>query len=147
VAEAQRPRHDADAESETASPAGPAQQRQPDPFATDDPDLAASDDPGPDGELVGERLEPLPGAAGGPPRRSGGVGAAIGAAMLGLDQAMGRKPREEAPIVIDASGEPGDIDADGIEVRLGDDLAVVAPPQPRTSAVGRAARRTRRRRG
>ena len=43
------------------------------------------------------------------------AGVMLAAGMLGLDEAMGlRKPREEAPIVVEASDEPIDIDADGI---------------------------------
>jgi hypothetical protein len=63
-------------------------------------------------------------------RRHGVIGAAIGAGMLGLDIALGRKPKEEAPVVITASGEPGDIDTDGIEIPVDDETSVYAPPQP-----------------
>ena len=47
-----------------------------------------------------------------------GAAAMIAAGMLALDEALGRKPREEAPIVVDANGQPVDIDTDGIEVRV-----------------------------
>jgi len=78
-----------------------------------------------------------------------GVAALIAAGMLGLDEALGRKPREEAPIVVDANGEPVDIDSDGIEVRVADagggEVAVAAPALPRSaplpSAKSSAARR------
>ena len=46
-------------------------------------------------------------------RRHGGVGAIMAAGMFGLDQALGRKPKEEAPIVMAASDEPVDIDQRG----------------------------------
>ena len=36
--------------------------------------------------------------------------------MFGLDQALGRKPKEEAPIVMAASDKPVDIDHEGIIV-------------------------------
>jgi hypothetical protein len=66
-------------------------------------------------------------------RRHGLGGAMLAAGMLGLDQAvLGRKPREEIPVVVDANSDPVDIDADGISVALGDDTQVVAPPLPRT---------------
>jgi hypothetical protein len=64
-------------------------------------------------------------------RRHGGIGAMLAAGMLGLDQVLGRKPREEAPVVVDANSDPIDIDTDGITVDLHDDLAVHAPPQQR----------------
>jgi hypothetical protein len=65
-------------------------------------------------------------------RRHGTAGAALAAGMLGVDQIVnGRKPREEAPIVIAANSDPLDIDTDGISLSLADaDVAV--PPLPRT---------------
>ena len=50
--------------------------------------------------------------------------------MFGLDIALGRKPKEDAPIVVTASGEPGNIDDDGIEIPIDDTTSVYAPPQP-----------------
>jgi hypothetical protein len=64
-------------------------------------------------------------------RRHGAAGAIMAASMFGLDQALGRKPREEAPIVISTGDEPIDIDDDGIVVAIDDNTSVVAPPQPR----------------
>jgi hypothetical protein len=64
-------------------------------------------------------------------RRHGSAGAIIAAGMLGLDQVLGRKPREEAPIVISTGDEPIDIDDDGIVLQIDDQTSVVAPPQPR----------------
>ena len=73
------------------------------------------------------------------------AGAILAAGMLGLDQAMGmRKPREEAPIVVDASDEPVDIDADGIVVPVDESTAVHAPPQPRSTPISTSRRRRRR---
>jgi hypothetical protein len=73
------------------------------------------------------------------------AGAMLAAGMLGLDQAMGlRKPREEAPIVVDASDDPIDIDADGIVVPVDERTAVHAPPQPRSGPIGTSRRRRRR---
>lgn len=63
-------------------------------------------------------------------RRHGAAGAMLAAGMFGLDIAMGRKPKEEAPIVMAASSEPVDIDKDGIEVPIDDTTSVYAPPQP-----------------
>ena len=63
-------------------------------------------------------------------RRHGSAGAILAAGMFGLDIAMGRKPKEEAPIVMAASSEPVDIDKDGIEVPIDENTSVWAPPQP-----------------
>lgn len=72
------------------------------------------------------------------------AGVMLAAGMLGLDEAMGlRKPREEAPIVVEASDEPIDIDADGILLAY-DTTSVHAPPQPRSYPVGSLRRRRRR---
>ena len=59
-------------------------------------------------------------------------GAIVAAGMFGLDQALGRKPKEEAPIVMAAADEPVDIDHEGIIVPVDDGVSVVAPPQPRS---------------
>ncbi len=77
-------------------------------------------------------------------RRHGSMGAVIAAGMLGLDQAMGRKPREEAPIVMAASDEPIDIDTDGIVVPVDDETSVLAPAQPRVDPFAPRPRRRRR---
>lgn len=58
-------------------------------------------------------------------------GAMLAAAMLGLDIALGRKPREEIPIVVDANGDPVDIDGEGIVVPIDDHANAVTPPLPR----------------
>ena len=79
-------------------------------------------------------------------RRHGGVGAIMAAGMFGLDQALGRKPKEEAPIVMAASDEPVDIDHEGITVPVDDSVSIVAPPQPRTDPLtSRRQRRGKRR--
>ena len=92
-----------------------------------------------DAEVAGDRA-PEPFDAGGDmstriahaKRRHGTAGAALAAGMLGIDQIVnGRKPREEAPIVIASNSDPLDIDTDGISLSLADaDVAV--PPLPRT---------------
>jgi hypothetical protein len=75
-------------------------------------------------------------------RRHGAAGAIVAAGMFGLDQALGRKPKEEAPIVMAASDQPVDIDHEGIRVPVDGDVSVIAPPQPRSDPLP-----TRRRRG
>jgi hypothetical protein len=64
--------------------------------------------------------------------------------MFGLDQALGRKPKEEAPIVMAASDQPVDIDHDGIRVPVDDGVSVIAPPQPRSDPLPTRRRRRRR---
>jgi len=63
-------------------------------------------------------------------RRHGATGAILAAGMFGVDIALGRKPKEEAPIVVAAPTEPTDIDDEGIHIPIDDRTAVYAPPQP-----------------
>jgi hypothetical protein len=73
-----------------------------------------------------QSFDPVRGAR----RRHGTAGAILAAGMFGLDQALGRKPKEEAPIVMAAADEPVDIDHEGIIVPVDNSVSVVAPPQP-----------------
>jgi len=77
-------------------------------------------------------------------RRHGTAGAIVAAGMLGLDQVLGRKPKEEAPIVMAASDQPVDIDDSGITVPVDEGTSVVAPPQPRSDPIAAKRRRKRR---
>ncbi len=77
-------------------------------------------------------------------RRHGAAGAIVAAGMFGLDQALGRKPKEEAPIVMAAADEPVDIDHEGIIVPVDDGLSVIAPAQPRSEPLPSRRRRKRR---
>jgi hypothetical protein len=77
-------------------------------------------------------------------RRHGAAGAIVAAGMFGLDQALGRKPKEEAPIVMAAADEPVDIDHEGIIVPVDRDVSVIAPPQPRSEPLPSRRRRKRR---
>jgi hypothetical protein len=77
-------------------------------------------------------------------RRHGAAGAIVAAGMFGLDQALGRKVKEEAPVVIAASDKPVDIDEEGITVPVGESMSVVAPPQPRSDPLPSRRRRSRR---
>jgi hypothetical protein len=69
-------------------------------------------------------------------RRKGGVaGAAMAGAMLALSEIYEGPRRDEIVATAESPGEPGDIDKDGIEVRVGD-VDVWAPPpnsSPNTS--------------
>jgi hypothetical protein len=77
-------------------------------------------------------------------RRHGAAGAMLAAGMFGLDQFLGRKAKEEAPIVMAASDQPVDIDSEGIVVPVDDRFSVVAPPQPRSDPLPSRKRRRRR---
>lgn len=85
-------------------------------------------------------FDPIRGAR----RRYGSAGAIVAAGMFGLDQAMGLRPKEEAPIVMAASDEPVDIDDHGITVPVDERLSVVVPPQPRSDPLPARRRRKRR---
>jgi len=60
--------------------------------------------------------------------RHGSLGAMVFSGMLGLDKILGRKPKDEGAVVWEASGEPEDIDADGISIALDDETQVVSHP-------------------
>jgi hypothetical protein len=62
-------------------------------------------------------------------RKGGAAGAAMAGAMLAVSEIYEGPPKDDAPITVEASGEPGDIDEDGIEVSV-DDTNVWAPPPP-----------------
>ncbi len=74
-------------------------------------------------------VEPISDPIGTARRRHGAAGAILAAGMFGLDIALGRKPKEEAPVVVDAAGEPTDIDTDGIRISLDDHTDIIAAPQ------------------
>jgi hypothetical protein len=54
--------------------------------------------------------------------------AALAGAMLGLREVLD-PPKDDVAVVVEASGEPGDIDAEGITVPTVDGRMVAAPPQ------------------
>ncbi len=66
-------------------------------------------------------------------RRHGAAGAIVAAGMLGLEQVLGRKPKQEAPVVVAAPTDPIDVDRDGIAVVVDDEMSIVAPALPRTA--------------
>jgi hypothetical protein len=76
-------------------------------------------------------------------RRHGTAGAIVAAGMLGIEQVLGRKPKEEAPIVVAAPTDPLDVDRDGIAVVIDDEVALVAPALPRTAPVQRQNKRNK----
>lgn len=64
-------------------------------------------------------------------RRKGGVaGAALAGSMLALRDIYEGPPKDQLPIEIEASGDPHDVDRDGISMTV-DGIDVSAPPLPR----------------
>lgn len=78
-------------------------------------------------------------------RRYGAAGAIVAAGMLGLDKVLGRKPKDDGAQVQEAVGEPGDIDARGIEIDVDDERRVHSHPS-RRPAHGHRRRVVKRRR-
>jgi hypothetical protein len=68
-------------------------------------------------------------------RRRGGVaGAAMAGAMLAVSEIVEGPPKDDAPVTVEASGDPNDLDKDGIDVQVGD-VDVSAPPLERLDPV------------
>ena len=61
-------------------------------------------------------------------QRYGTVGAMLAGGMLVFDKLLGRKPKEEAAVVIEAASEPGNIDDNGITLVVDANTTVVSPP-------------------
>jgi len=61
-------------------------------------------------------------------QRYGTVGAILAGGMLVFDKLLGRKPKEEAAVVIEAASEPGNIDDNGITLVVDANTTVVSPP-------------------
>ena len=77
-------------------------------------------------------------------QRYGTVGAMLAGGMVVFDKLLGRKPKEDAAIIVEASGEPGDIDTDGINFVLDDNTAVSSPPPQARVGLRRQVRKRRR---
>jgi hypothetical protein len=93
------------------------------------------------GEDVAIELAPISDPIGTARRRHGLAGGMLAAGMFGIDVALGRKPKEEAPVVVAASDQPIDIDTDGIEIPIDERTSVFAPPQPPTDPLPRRRRK------
>jgi hypothetical protein len=93
-----------------------------------------------------EAIAPLPPVSdpvGTARRRHGAAGAVLAAGLFGVDIALGRKPKEEVPVVVDAAGEPTNFDKDGMRIPIGDGAHVVAPPLPPSTPPATKPRRRR----
>lgn len=73
--------------------------------------------------------------------RHGSVGAIVFSAMLGVDKVLGRKPKDEGAVIWEASGEPEDIDANGISIDI--DLETKVVSHLGTDKVARRVRKKR----
>lgn len=63
-------------------------------------------------------------------RRYGTGGAIIAAIGLGIDEAIFGKPkRDQGSVVVDAPGEPGDVDRDGISMEVDEVTSVEVQAQ------------------
>lgn len=77
-------------------------------------------------------------------QRYGTVGALLAGGMVVFDRLLGRKPHQEAAVVIEASGEPGNIDREGITLILSESTTVISPAPYARSQRARRVRRRRR---
>lgn len=76
-------------------------------------------------------------------RRKGGVaGAAMAGAMMAVAEIYEGPPKEDAPVTVEASSDPTDIDRDGVDVSVGE-VDVSAPALQRIDPVGDDRRRPR----
>ena len=76
-------------------------------------------------------------------RRNGVATAMLAGALFGLRDVL-ESPKETAPVTVEASGEPTDIDSDGMSIPIDERTMAVAPPQLNSRQPSR--RRTPRRR-
>jgi hypothetical protein len=77
-------------------------------------------------------------------RRHGIAGAILAGGMIAIDQIMGRKPKEQPAAVQEFSGEPEDIDTNGISIALDENTTVFSPAPHRRGTQPRTVRRRRR---
>ena len=69
-------------------------------------------------------------------RRKGGIaGAAMAGAMVAVAEIYEGPRKDDAPVTVEASSDPDDVDLDGIDVDV-DGVQVTAPPLERLPVVG-----------
>jgi hypothetical protein len=77
-------------------------------------------------------------------RKGGAAGAAMAGAMLAVAEIYEGPPKDDAPVTVEASSDPHDVDRDGIDVTVGE-VGVTAPALERLDpVVDDPARRARR---
>lgn len=77
-------------------------------------------------------------------RRHGIAGAILAGGMIAIDQIMGRKPKEQPAAVQEFSGEPEDIDTNGISIAVDENTTVFSPAPHHRRTQARTVRRRRR---
>ena len=77
-------------------------------------------------------------------RKHGLAGAIVAGGMLAIDQVLGRRPKEQPAAVSEFSGEPTDIDKDGIQIPLDENTTVISPAPHLRPGNKRVVRRRRR---
>lgn len=80
-------------------------------------------------------------------RKHGLAGAIVAGGMLAIDQVLGRRPKEQPAAVSEFSGEPIDIDKDGIKIPIDESTTVVSPAPHLRPGNKRIVRRRRRNSG
>lgn len=80
-------------------------------------------------------------------RKHGLAGAIVAGGMLAIDQVLGRRPKEQPAAVSEFSGEPTDIDKDGIKIPIDESTTVVSPAPHLRPGNKRVVRRRRRNSG
>lgn len=76
-------------------------------------------------------------------RRHGVAGAMVAAGLVAMDEALGRRPREQPPVVVASDDEPLDVDENGISLIVDAHTSVFTPALPRTAPVVARSRRRR----
>lgn len=77
-------------------------------------------------------------------RKGGAAGAAMAGAMLAVAEIYEGPSKEDTPVTVEASGDPHDLERDGVDVTVGD-VDVSSPPLERVDpVVGRRNGRRRR---
>lgn len=73
-------------------------------------------------------------------RKGGAAGAAMAGAMLAVAEIYEGPPKEDAPVTVESSSDPTDIDKDGVDVTVGE-VDVSSPPLERIDPVAGDARK------
>ena len=76
-------------------------------------------------------------------QRYGTVGAMLAGGMVVFDKLLGRKPKQEAAVVIEASSDPLDIDHDGITIEVGKHFTAHSPAPSKRIGVARVVKKRR----
>jgi hypothetical protein len=74
-------------------------------------------------------------------QRYGTVGAMLAGGMVVFDKLLGRKPKQEAAVVIEASSDPIDIEREGITIELHEHLTVHSPAPSKRMSGSRVVRK------